>query len=181
MATILQDLGFLEFFLPAFTFLFIFVLVYAVLDKFKLMGENKWLKLIASFSIALLFLFSGDTLKFVEVITPWFVVLVILALFILSLFMFMGAKESDIEKATKDPVLYWTILVIIIILLIIAVGEVFTSVGPTSQDGSPPSAGLRAVTNPKTLGALFILVVAAFAVKFISSHEGINKRKKIIF
>src|SRR3989344_5308142 len=56
MATILEDLGFLEFFLHVFTFLFIFVLVYAVLDKFKLMGENKWLKLIAAFSVALLFL-----------------------------------------------------------------------------------------------------------------------------
>ncbi len=169
MATILENLGFLEFFLPAFTFLFIFVLVYAVLDKFKLMGENKWLKLIASFSVALLFLFSKDTLRFVEFITPWFVVLVVLALFILSLFMFMGLKEGDVEKTVKDPVVYWTVLVIIIILLIVAIGEVFTFVAPDSATGQPPTEGLRAITHPRTLGALFILVIAAFAVKFIST------------
>ena len=168
MATILEDLGFLQFFLPVFTFLFIFVLVYAVLDKFKLMGENKWLKLMAAFSIALLFLFSKDTLRFVEFITPWFIVLVVVALFILSLFMFMGLKEGDVEKTIKDPVVYWTIIVIIIILLIIAIGEVFTFVAP-DQTGTPPSAGLAAVTHPRTLGALFLLVIAAFAVKFIST------------
>ncbi len=174
MASILEDLGFLEFFLPAFTFLFIFVLVYAVLDKFKLMGENKWLKLIASFCVALLFLFSKDTLTFVQFITPWFVVLVVLALFILSLFMFMGLKEGDVEKVTKDPIVYWTVLVIIIILLIIAIGTVFKSVAPDQQTGTPPSEGLAAVSNPKTLGALFLLVVAAFAAKFIST--GIETR-----
>jgi len=170
MATILQDLGFLEFFLPVFTFLFIFVLLYAVLDKFKLMGENRWLKLIAAFSVALLFLFSQDTIRFVEFITPWFVVLVVLALFILSLFMFMGMKEGDLEKTVKDPVVYWTVLVIIIILLIIAIAEVFTFVAPETGTGKPPTEGLRAVTHPRTLGALFLLVIAAFAVKFISSH-----------
>ena len=170
MATILEDLTLLQFFLPVFTFLFIFVLVYAVLDKFKLMGENKWLKLIASFSVALLFLFSQDTLKFVEFITPWFVVLIVLALFILSLFMFMGLKEGDVEKVVKDPVVYWTILVIIIILLIIAVGNVFTFVSPY-QNGqqTPPTEGLSAIVHPRTLGALFLLVIAAFAVKFIST------------
>ena len=58
MATILESLGFIEFFLPVFSFLFIFVIVYAVLDKFKLMGESKAVKVIAALSIALLFLFS---------------------------------------------------------------------------------------------------------------------------
>ncbi len=178
MATILQDLGFLEFFLPVFTFLFVFVLTFAVLDKFKLMGENKWLKLIAAFSIALIFLFSNDTLRFVQLITPWFVVLVILALFILSLFMFMGLKEGDVTNTVKDPTVYWTVLVIIIILLIIAIGEVFSVVSPYSPTGeqTPPSEGLRAISHPRTLGALFLLIVAAFAVKFISS--GITGEKK---
>ncbi|MEK6932581.1 MAG: hypothetical protein AABW56_02185 [Nanoarchaeota archaeon] len=176
MASILQDLGFLQFFLPVFTFLFIFVLVYAVLDKFKLMGENKWLKLIASFSVALLFLFSNDTLRFVEFITPWFVVLVVLALFILSLFMFMGLKEGDVEKVVKDPIVYWTVLVIIIILLIVAVGNVFSFVSPyQGGDPTPPTEGLNAIVHPRTLGALFLLVIAAFAVKFISTGFGDKK------
>src|SRR3989338_1559993 len=120
MATILQNLGFLEFFLPVFSFLFIFALVYAVLDKFKLMGENKWLKVIAAFSIALLFLFNEGTLKFVEFVTPWFVVLVIIALFILSLFIFMGVKQENLSATIENPTVYWTVIVIIIILLLAA-------------------------------------------------------------
>ena len=170
MATILQDLGFLQFFLPIFTFLFILVIVYAVLDKFKLLGESKFVKIIAALSVALLFLFSGDTLKFVEFITPWFVLLIILALFIFSLFMFMGLKEGEVEKTVKDPVFFWTIIIIIIFLLIVAIGQVFKGVGPQPGEETPPTTGLKAVTHPRTLGALFLLVVAAFAVKFISTH-----------
>ena len=84
--------------------------------------------------------------------------------------MFMGLKEGDVEKTIKDPVVYWTVIVIIIILLIIAIGEVFSGLAPDEQSGKPPTEGLKAVTHPRTLGALFLLVVAAFAAKFISSH-----------
>ncbi|MEK6907579.1 MAG: hypothetical protein AABW45_03555 [Nanoarchaeota archaeon] len=171
MATILESLGFLEFFLPVFSFLFIFVIMYAVLDKFKLMGENKTLKFIASLSIALLFLFSKETLNFVNFVTPWFVVLVIIALFILSLFMFMGIKEKSMETTMGDPRVYWTVLVIIIILLIAAIGTVFSDF--FSAEGGeitdPTKASITQIlVHPRVLGALFLLVIVSFAIKNIA-------------
>lgn len=173
MATILDSLGFLEFFLPVFSFLFIFVIMYAVLDKFKLMGENKTVKFIAALSIALLFLFSKGVLDFVSFVTPWFVVLVILALFILSLFMFMGAKEKDMEDVVKNPVVYWTILVIIIILLIAAIGTVFSDffASEGGQITDPTKVSITQIlVHPRVLGSLFLLVIASFAIKNIASH-----------
>ncbi len=172
MATILECLGFLEFFLPVFSFLFIFVVMYAVLDKFKLMGENKSVKFIAALSIAMLFLFSQGTLKFINFVTPWFVVLVIVALFVLSLFMFMGVKEKDISEAVSNPTVYWTVLIIIIILLLAAIGSIFGDF--FSAGGSPVTDPTKAsvtqiLVHPRVLGALFLLLIAAFAVKNISS------------
>ena len=170
MASILQDLGFLQFFLPVFTFLFIYVLVYAVLDKFKLMGENKWLKVIAAFSIALLFLFNEGTLKFVEFVTPWFVVLVIIALFILSLFIFMGVKQENLSATIENPTVYWTVIVIIIILLLAAIGSVFGSFfAPQQTATTPTEIGIREIlVHPRVLGALFLLIISAFVIRFVS-------------
>ena len=47
MATVL-DLGILEFFKPIFTFGLVFAIVYAILDKFKLLGDSKLAKLLIS-------------------------------------------------------------------------------------------------------------------------------------
>lgn len=172
MATILDSLGLLEFFLPIFSFLFIFVIMYAVLDKFKLMGENKTVKFIASLSIALLFLCSQETLNFVNFITPWFVILVIMAFFILSLFMFMGVKEKEMEATINNPTVYWTVLVIIIILLIAAIGTVFSDffAGEGGDITDPTKASITQIlVHPRVLGALFLLVISAFAIKNIAS------------
>ena len=172
MASILESLGFLEFFLPIFSFLFIFVIVFAVLDKFKLMGENKTVKFIAALSIALLFLFSQETLNFVNFVTPWFVVLVVVALFILALFMFMGVKEKQMEETVRDPRVYWTVLVIIIILLIAAIGTVFSDFFATEggEITDPTKASITQIlVHPRVLGALFLLVIVSFAIKNIAS------------
>ena len=181
------DTGLLEYFLPAFTFLFIFVITYAVLDKFKLLGENKGVKLIAAFSIAILFLFSTDALQFVNFITPWFIVLVIIAMFLIALFMFMGVKEKTMVEAVGKGEVVWPIIIISIILLIISLVHVFghvespyeggvtgpgeTTVSDGTGDKTRESESLKTLVNPKILGALFLLIIATFAIKYIS--EGI--------
>ncbi len=184
MATIL-DIRLLGYFLPAFTFLFILVISYAVLDKFNLLGKNTWAKLIASFSIALLFLFSTDALRFVNFITPWFIVLVVVAMFLIALFMFMGVKEDTMIKAVGSGEVVWTVIIISIILLIIASVHVFGDVmspydsgdstetmekttGDGTGDKTRESESLKTLVNPKVLGALFLLIVATFAIAYVS-------------
>ena len=178
MASILDTLSFVEFFLPVFGFLFILVIMYAVLDKFKLMGDNKWVKWIVAFSIALVFLFTKDALKFVNFITPWFVVLVVVSLFILSLFMFLGVKESELSSAMKTPTTYWTVLILILILLFSAIAVVFGdffSPYKDQQGKDVATEGLKTFTHPRVLGALFLLVVSAFVVRFIAQWNESGK------
>jgi len=187
MASIM-DIGILEYFLPVFTFLFILVVAYALLDKFKLLGDNKGLKLIASFSIAILFLFSTDALEFINFITPWFLVLVVITLFLIALFMFMGVKEDAMVKAVGSSTVIWTVIVIAGILLIVALVNVFGGVlSPYDEGGAVDSEStivtdssggtsqrtretesLSTLTNPKILGALFLLIIAALAIHTVS-------------
>jgi len=187
MASVL-DIGILEHFLPVFTFLFIMVVAYAVLDKFKLLGDNKGLKLIAAFSISILFLFSTDALEFINFITPWFLVLVVIALFMIALFMFMGVKEDTMTKAVGSGTVVWTVIIVAGILLIVALVNVFGGVYSPYEEGGTvdsevitvtdssgvttqrtrESESLGALTNPKILGALFLLIIAALAIHLVS-------------
>ena len=91
MATLL-DLSILNFLTPLFTFLFILVISYAVLDKFKLLGEHFAPKIIASFSIAMIFILSPRMINAVNIATPWFILMIILGFFIVAMLMFIQVQ-----------------------------------------------------------------------------------------
>lgn len=179
------DISLLEYFLPVFTFLFVFVVLYAVLDKFKLIGDNKGVKLLAAFSVSILFLFSSDALNLINFITPWFIVFVVIAMFLIALFMFIGVKEEALVKRVGSGEVIWPIIIISIILLIVALVHVFgeyqspyktgsteETVKQTVSDGEQAKTregeSLKTIVNPKILGALFLLIVATFAISYIS-------------
>ena len=114
MATIMEQLGLLEFFLPLFTFLLIFVVCYAVLIKTSILGPNKWMAGLAAFAISLLFLFTPELMDVVKMTTPWFVLLVIFGLLIFSMFMFLGVKSDAMAGVLEQPSVHWTILILMI-------------------------------------------------------------------
>jgi len=189
MASVL-NLELLEYFLPAFTFLFVLVLSYAILDKFKLLGDNKGVKLVAAFSLSMLLFFSSGVVELINTITPWFIVMIIVAMFLIALFMFMGVKEDSIIKTVGSSQVVWVIIIIAIILLIVALIQVFGSVmspygnsdtgeidNSVSLDGSSQvksrqSESIKTLVNPKVLGILFLLIISALAVSTIS--KGLN-------
>lgn len=192
MASVL-DLGLIEYFLPAFTFLFVFVLSYAILDKFKLLGDNKGVKLVAAFSLSTLIFFSSGVVELINKMTPWFFVFVIFTMFIIALFMFMGVKEDSIVKTVGSTQVVWTVIIIAIILFIVALVQVFgdvmspynsleedtgsVNVNTVSSSGGTVektrgSESMKTLVNPKVLGVLFLLVISALAVSSIS--KGLN-------
>ena len=74
MATIL-DIGLLELFKPAITFIFVWAILMAILLKTKLLGDNVGLNLLAALGGALMFLLTPGVVEVVNIMTPWFVVL----------------------------------------------------------------------------------------------------------
>ncbi len=167
MATVL-DLGILEFFKPVFTFGLVFAIVFAILDKFKLLGENKLAKLFIAFCIGILFLFSADAVEFINFVSPWFAVFIIMTLFLLTTFLFMGVEEKNLVTAVEDPRVYWPVLVIGIILFLVALTQVFGSKFNVNAPGGQVSEGIRAIVHPRVLGAIILLLIASLSIKFIS-------------
>ena len=203
MATIF-DMGGLTFFLPVFVFFFIFAIVYAVLEKTGLFGdEAKALNLIAAFSVAMISIFTGKLVDLVAIITPWiaFVFIMmrmsrvfIVMLFLFAMFMFFGTKpgEGGLSRGVGKHSFWNTIgevpmLIIILVIVFMGLTTVFESdVSPYQEEvqevdefgnvhtvirevePDPSSETLKALTHPRLLSAMFLLIVAAISIKFLA-------------
>jgi len=74
------DISGLYFFMPVFSFLFVFMIVWAVLAKTKLLGEAGFINFFVSFIMAIIFMSFSSLDLYVRTIIPWFVVLFIMVL-----------------------------------------------------------------------------------------------------
>ena len=105
----------LVFLKPILAFLVVFVIMYAILAKSKMLGEDKFVNLFVSFVLASVFVAAADVTQLVLSIMPWFVVLVVLMFFVLVLAGFIG-KEKDI--AGKG--LGWFFIIALIVMVLVS-------------------------------------------------------------
>ena len=166
MAT-LMDIGLLYYFLPLITFLFVFALVYAVLDKTKILGENVSLNFVAALTIALLTLFVGRITNLIQFIVPWFVFLFVFFGLMFVGLMFLGIKEETIWSNLS----IWTVIIIGFFLLLLGIvqvyGDVLSPYVSTNATKTIASETMRTLFHPRVLAALFILLVAALTIRFL--------------
>lgn len=118
MATL--DISGLFFFMPVFSFLFVFVVVYAVLAKTKILGDQR-VNLLVSFIIGIIFMNFSSLDLYVRTILPWFVVLLVCLFLVLVI---MGFSTKDWEKMTT-PGFAWVIVAILVVIFLIAAIRVF--------------------------------------------------------
>ena len=85
------------FFMPVFSFLFVAIVVYALLTKTKVLGGSKWINLLTSFIVAVVFMSFSSAELYVRTVLPWFVVLMVVVFLILLIAMF-STKAWDIVK-----------------------------------------------------------------------------------
>ncbi|MBN2566963.1 hypothetical protein JXB02_02660 [Candidatus Woesearchaeota archaeon] len=187
MANILE-LGLLEGFTKVFTFLLIFLVLFGAMELRKLFGEGKTgLHAVMALAIAFMFLVFPKGLELIQTMTPWFVILFIIAFMVIMIFRFLGASESGLMSTVERPGVYWTILIIIIIIFIASIGSVFF----TGEEGAPTTTGGGAVPinasagdvggygeaaawatifHPKMLGMIFFMLIAVFTITLLSSN-----------
>ena len=82
--------------MPVITFLIVWIVVYTILVKTKII-EVKFLQLLLSFLVATVFIVSANARVYVENVVPWFAVLVVSGAFILGMLGFLG-KDVDFLK-----------------------------------------------------------------------------------
>lgn len=110
-----------EIFMPLVAFLFIFVLVFALLKKTALLGSDG-VNVFISFLVSIIFIVNVQLVDFVKLSTSWVVVFVVCLFFILFVSSIVKAPE---EVLTKNKNVAWIIIGLVVILLIFSSSYVF--------------------------------------------------------
>ncbi|MBI4980140.1 hypothetical protein HZC30_01115 [Candidatus Woesearchaeota archaeon] len=185
MATFL-DVGLLNYFSSIYPFLFVLVLVYALLQKTKALGDSIGTNATIAVAAALMTMLSKTLIDVINFMIPWFVVVIIFLVLVILVFQIFGAKEADLTSAMKDKAVYWTLIGIALVIMVAAFGKVLgqsltevsfqQGVNATNVTGSGGVATSSFESNiyatlfhPKVLGLMIMFAIAIFAVAFLSA------------
>ncbi len=190
MATFL-DLGLLEHFGVIFPLILVFVIVFALLEKSKLLGDNKGIHSLVALSIAIMMLFVPGVVKVFAIMAPWFVLIMMLILFFMITLIFLGVKTEKIVAYVSGDwyALHWFLLAIALIIFIGALASVYggsmlpysggetgnmsaaaggtTGVGTDTGDFNA-NVG-RVIFHPKTIGLVFILLLGSLTIRLLAA------------
>ena len=119
MAT--SPLAALNFFLPIFSFLLVFILVYAILAKTKILGESYGIHLLLSFILAVFFIVNVSLVDFVNFSSAWFVVFLICIFMIMLLIGFTHGKVDVI----MNKYVAWVLVAGLIVFFIVSSSYTF--------------------------------------------------------
>jgi hypothetical protein len=160
------DISGLNFFMPVFSFLFVFIVIYALLFKTKVLGESKFILSLVSFIIAVIFMSFSSLDLYVQTIIPWFVVLAVVVFFVLMLGMF--TSKDWIPKSW----LGWIVVGILVLIFLIAAIRVFNPVfhpdlGIASGEGTSLLEQLRGFMTGGIVGSILLIAIAVLVAWII--------------
>lgn len=176
MATPL-DISLLSKFDIIFPFLLVLVGAYAVLSRINAFKEKQAIAFIIAFLAAIMTLLSPIAIRTINMMAPWFILLMTFGIFLLISYQALGVPETTItELLTKShyskTIIWW----IIAASLIIGIGSLATVIsqreGFVSKLGEP-TAGIapteetgfwKTVVHPKVLGIALIFLIAMFTL-----------------
>ena len=178
MASVL-DLGLLQYFEVIFPVILIFVLVFSMLSKFKLLGESTPINATVAICCAFLAALSESVIALIIFVAPWFVLVFVLLLLFLLIMKTFGTSDEDIMKVvTRDAAVTWTILGIAIVIIgagfAVTFGEDIASI---SEDGSSTESDdfqtslLEIIFHPKILGVLILFTICVMAIALLTGKQ----------
>ncbi len=175
MAT-LFDLSALNQFSAIFTFLLVWVVVYAVMQLTNVLKGNKGMDSIVAFVVAIFFALSPNLSQVLKLMTPWFVIAIIFFMFLWMLGRFIGLTDDNIlDTMGKRSGAFWWIFSIGIIIIVYALSTVFGQglLEATEGDNATGNQFQENVTktlfNPKVIGMAILLIIASLTIRFMTS------------
>src|SRR3989339_641961 len=125
MATFL-DLSVLSGISVIFTFLFIFAVIFAILQKTKPIGDITGINALIAVVVGILAILSKDVIAIVDYMVPWFILLLIFVVLVLTVYKMMGAEDKNFSNLIRtDKGVQWLILALSIIIIISSISHVY--------------------------------------------------------
>jgi hypothetical protein len=194
MATFV-DISILQNFSSVFTFILVFVIIYATLETTKVLGpEKKSMNALIAMIMGFLVSMSSGVVSVIQNFTPWFTMLVIIIFFILFAVKLFGVSDAKITSTFegKSSILTW-ILILTAVILLFSLGSGFgqktleegqtgngttTSVATgnttTATDTGSFNQNLyNTLYHPKVLGLILIMLIVVIAMLFLTDADKI--------
>lgn len=112
------------YFMPIFAFLLVFVVMYALLVKTKVLGDSPSILLFVSFILSGFFIIEANFVEFVQLGSAWFGVIVVALFFLVVIFSF--APGVDIAKFFgKGDWFAWVLFGLLVAFFVISSAYVF--------------------------------------------------------
>lgn len=165
MATFLDVTG-LQHFSSIFVFLFVWLVVYAMLLLTKVLGDNKIVHALIGLLLAIFVLISPVATSIVADVAP-FVAVVFLFIVLISVASTM--LGANIEAF---PALRGVFLVFIILTIIIAAGvKVREQASVPSSTQTDFSKTVNLIFHPTFLGTILVFAIAVFTIALLASRS----------
>lgn len=195
MATFV-DISILQNFSSVFTFILVFVIIYATLETTKALGaEKKSLNALIAMIMGFLVSMSSGVVSVIQNFTPWFTMLIIIIFFILFAVKLFGVSDSKITSTFegKSSILTW-ILILTAVILLFSLGSGFGQKTLEEGQGSSDTSGTtvsvatgntttatdtgsfnqnlyNTLYHPKVLGLILIMLIVVIAMLFLTDAD----------
>jgi hypothetical protein len=150
-----------------FSFILIFILLYAILQKSKVLGGRVWIDITISLVLSLVAMFSGSVFDVINIATPWFVLLMVMLVF-LALVASFAFKGGVTEMPMFKIFALWLPLIIIVWSMTAVFGPILT---PYSAGANSEWEALRTIFHPRIIGAIVMVVIVLFTVKVVVQNK----------
>lgn len=155
------DITGLYFFMPVFSFLLVFFIVFAILAKTKILGDSAFINVLVGFIMAIIFMSFSSLELYVQTIIPWFVVLLVCIFLALVV---AGLATKDLEKIMTSK-FAWAMIAILVVIFLIAAIKVFNPIfhsdlGITSGEGTSMIEQLSIAAGGRVLGTILLIIIA---------------------
>ena len=165
MATFLDVTG-LQHFSSIFVFLFVWLVVYAVLVWSKVLGDNKFVQILIGLLLAIFVLISPLATSIVADVSPFIAVLLLFVVLISVATTMLGANMEAF------PALKGIFMVFIILIIIIAAGlKVREQANVPSTTQTDLSKTVNLIFHPTFLGMILIFAIAVFTIGLLASKS----------
>ncbi len=184
MAT-LMDLGLLEYFTPFLVFVFVFILIWAMMKKLNFFPGNDSAHFLISLTLSLLFILVPELSDVVSLATPWFIILMVFLFLIILIFLFMGASPESVAdifggKGAPNQVILWTILILSFAIMGYAFMQVYgeqvhnLTAGESTEGSDDLMMNIAGIVfTPKVMGMFFLLIMTALIIRFVSAPASV--------
>lgn len=165
MATFLDVTG-LQYFSSIFVFLFVWLVVYAVLLWTKVLGDNKVVHALIGLLLAIFVLISPVATSVVADVAP-FVAVVFLFIVLISVATTMLGANIEAFPALKG-----ILLVFIILTIIVAAGvKLREQASVPSSTQTDLSKTVNLIFHPTFLGTILVFAIAVFTIALLASRS----------